>query len=69
MFPASTGAAALAFLAASSDRLSLAAIVLCTAVVAICGTIIVLSRMNRRPPRVDLGSFHLRFDDEEDPDA
>jgi predicted MFS family arabinose efflux permease len=46
-------------------QLPVLALGLAAVVVAVCCTIVVLSKMNRRPPRVDLGSFHLSFDDEE----
>lgn len=47
-----------------AKQLLVAALGFGTVVLIVCGTVLLLSRMNGRPPRVDWGSFHLSFDGE-----
>lgn len=65
----SIGVAALAIMASASGQVPLAAVFLALIIVIPCGTVLALSRMNRRPPRLDWGSFHLSFDEQEDEHA
>ena len=67
---ASIGVGALAITATAFGSLPWAAIMLAVVVGIVCATVLVLSKMSRRAPRLDWGSFHLSFDGiDEAPDA